>query len=290
MLRAALTETRNIYPDMPATVEELPALAGRLEAIRRANVDHHVELIRRADAAGARVIGLGELFPSPYFALSRDEIWHGMAESASDGPTVATLRQLASELGMVIVAPIYERDGAERFNTAVVVDADGSVAGTYRKSHIPAGNNEQGSFDERFYYGRSELQPLLPVFSTAVGCIGVAICYDRHFEGVMSRLRDAGAQLVFSPAVTFGEKSRRLWESEFAVDAARHRLFIGGSNRRGQESPWNQDFFGGSHFVGPDGRLPDQSGDPELVIADFDLESLERPDPAGWDLRGDRRL
>ncbi len=99
------------------------------------------------------------------------------------------------------------------------------------------GANEQGRFAETFYYGRGESRPLYPVFKTSVGVIGVDICYDRHFEGVVGALARAGARLIFSPAVTFGAKSRRLWELEFLVDAARHRVFIGGSNRRGSEKP-----------------------------------------------------
>ena len=93
-----------------------------------------------------------------------------------------------------------------------------------------------------------------------------------------------------APAITFGAKSRRMWELEFEVDAARHRLFIGGSNRRGAELPWNQDFFGASHFAGPSGRVAPLPACPEgLVIADLDLAELRGPDPSGWDLQRDRR-
>ena len=132
--------------------------------------------------------------------------------------------------------------------------------------------------------------PFFPVFKTSVGKVGVAICYDRHFEGVVGALARAGAEVVFSPAVTFGAKSRRLWELEFLTDACRHRVFIGGSNRLGSEKPWGQRYFGASYFAGPDGaKLPDLSRRPDLVIADLDLGSLSRPDPSGWDLSRDAR-
>jgi beta-ureidopropionase len=301
IVRCALTETINVYP-MPATLTELPSLVGRLDEIRAANVAHHVGLIERAAVAGVRVLGMGELFPAPYFALARDPMWCALAEDAYTGPTVTALRAAAAAHRMILVAPIYEQcaDTGRRFNTAVVIDEHGEILGSYRKTHIPEGANEQGAFVETLYYERSDggmrsfaanvsRNRFFPVFRTSVGKIGVATCYDRHFEGVMRTLAQQGAELVFSPAVTFGEKSRRMWELEFPVDAARHKLFIGGSNRRGKEPPWNQEFFGASYFVGPNGRCDDLSDHDELVIADVDLGELRRPDPSGWNLPRDTR-
>jgi N-carbamoylputrescine amidase len=297
VVRAALTQTVNAFADMPADRAGLASLAGRLGDLRRANVEHHVQLMRAARLLGVQIICFGELFTAPYFALETEPLWRALAEDAAVGDTVTRVRQAAAELGMVVVAPIYELDPAgERFNTAVVIDERGELLGKYRKTHIPEGRNEQGSFHERFYYSRSDGQngaaadnPFFPVFETRVGRIGVAICYDRHFEGVMAALSHGGAEIVFSPAVTFGEKSRRMWRLEFAVDAARHNLFIGGSNRKGSEPPWNQDYFGDSHFVGPGGPCPDLSQHPNLVIADLDLNALRAPDSSGWNLPRDAR-
>jgi predicted amidohydrolase len=92
-----------------------------------------------------------------------------------------------------------------------------------------------------------------------------------------------------SPAVTFGAKSHRMWHLEFHVDAARHNVFIGGSNRAGQERPWNQPYFGDSHFTGPNGPCANLSTHPELVIADVDLGQLAKADPSGWNLPRDIR-
>ncbi len=300
-VRAALTQTVNAYRDMPATVDRLPALAGRLADIRRANVDHHVALLREAAARRVQIICFGELFTGPYFALGRDPMWLGLAEDAATGETVTALREAAREAGIIVIAPIYEQAaGGRRFNTAVVIDERGELLGKYRKTHIPYGSNEQASFCEDFYYQRGDGDngrgpavvsdnPHFPVFATSVGRVGVAICYDRHFEGVMWSLARGGAQLVFSPAVTFGAKSQRMWPLEFAVDAARHNLFIGGSNRKGSEPPWNQPYFGDSHFVGPSGRLPDASDHLELIISDIDLDELSAADPSGWNLARDIR-
>lgn len=301
-LRAALTQTVNAYGGMPERVADLLLLKARLPALREANLAHHATLIRHAARRGAKVVCLGELFSAPYFALTKDPLWLGLAEDAFEGPSVRAMRRVASECGVVLVAPMYELEADRRYNTAVVIEKDGAVVGRYRKVHIPCGANEQGSFHETFYYEASQgvsqpecpavrgENPYFPVFETSAGVLGVAICYDRHFEGVVAALARAGAQVVFSPAVTFGAKSRRLWDLEFLVDACRHRLYIGGSNRRGAEKPWSQEYFGGSYFAGPDGeRLKDLSDRPDLVIADLDLAALSRPDPSGWDLRRDLR-
>ncbi len=271
-MRAALTQTVNVYRPMPE-LSDLASLADHLEEVRALNVAHHLELARGARAQGAELICFGELFPGPYFALTEDPLWRGLAEDPLEGATAREVRAAARTLGMVIVAPLYELcpKSGKRFNTALVVDADGEPLGLYRKTHIPNGSNEQGVFSEGFYYERSDGQawqsdrqvgtnPFFPVYQTQVGRLGVAICYDRHFEGVASALVRGGAQLVVSPAVTFGAKSERLWELEFPVDACRHRVFIGGSNRLGSEAPWDQPFFGKSYFVGPEAAPKTSAG------------------------------
>jgi len=124
IVRVAVTETVNAFVDMPARLAGLDALAGRLEEVRRANVDHNVALVRAAAEAGARAVGLGELCTAPYFALEERALWFGLAEDAAAGPTVRALRALSRELGILLVAPIYELEPASgrRFNTAVLID------------------------------------------------------------------------------------------------------------------------------------------------------------------------
>ncbi len=302
-VRAGLTQTINQYPHMPATIEALPSLAPHLDELRAANVAHHCALVAEAKRRGVRVLCLGELFPAPYFALRRQEMWRELAEDAQDGPSVRAMRACAAAQGVIVVAPIYELDrgSGRRFNTAVVIDERGAVLGKYRKTHIPEGRNEQAAFCETFYYEASDgrmnaatdavvsRNPFFPVFQTSAGRLGIAICYDRHFEGVVAALVAGGAEVVLSPAVTFGAKSRRLWPLEFQVDAARHRVFIGGGNRQGKEPPWNQEYFGESLFCGPDGVLPNLRDHAELVVADLELATLRGGDDSGWDLRRDRR-
>ncbi len=303
-LRLAMTETCNAFAAMPTNLAGLPALADRLDDVRVANVDHNVALIEAAAAAGADVVLLSEFCTAPYFALSEQAFWRGMAEDAHDGPSVRAFADAAARCGVVVVAPIYERcpRTGERHDTAVVIDTDGARLGCYRKLHVPDGTNEQASFSEAYYYSapgeagpiwRPERNvsrhPLLPVFATAKGRIGVSICYDRHFDGVHRALARNGAELVLCPAVTFGAKSERMWWRESEVDAVRHRIFLGVSNRLGAEAPWNQPFFGQSHVMGPEGPVPCSRTVPGLVWADIDLGGLQAVDPSGWHLDRDRR-
>lgn len=301
MVRAALTETCNAYPDMPPSLGELSSLKDRLADIRRANVAHHIELMAVAQKMGVKVICFGELFSAPYFALGTDPMWLSLAEDARSGDTTRELCEAARRYQMLVVAPIFELDpSGARFNTAVVIDENGQYLGKFRKAHIPYGSNEQGSFHENFYYGRSDgnnepspgnisNDPMFPVFQTSLGRLGICICYDRHFPYVVWRLAQQGAELIFCPAITFGAKSQRMWHLEFPTDAARFNVFIGGSNRRGVEPPWTQAYFGESYFVGPNGVLPNLSQHANLVVADIDLTTLSEPDPAGWNLPRDTR-
>ncbi len=302
IVRAALTETANAYTEMPAKIEDLSQLADKMAAIRDANIEHHLKLIEDAADLGVQMLCMGELFTGPYFALDRTPMWTQLAEDAQEGATITAMKKAARGHKMLLVAPIYELDAdtGKRFNTAVVIENDGSILGKYRKCHIPEGTNDANSFCETFYYERSDgaldngagnisKNDYFPVFASALGKVGVAICYDRHFHGVMKALSEQGAELVFSPAVTFGKKSRDMWEMEFAVDATRHNLFIGGSNRRGSEAPWNQEYFGASYFVGPNGRPDTLASRKELIVADLDLGQLSGDDPSGWNFARDIR-
>ncbi len=302
LIRVALTQTCNAYSAMPCSIDGLPGLAKQMPAIAEANLNHHLELLEQAASMGVQAICFGELFTGPYFALHQDPMWIALAEDATNGPTVTALKAAAKRHAILIVAPIYEWDASSRtrFNTAVVIEKDGTILGSYRKCHIPEGENDAGSFHETFYYDRSDGKmdngdknisdnDFFPVFETSIGKLGVAICYDRHFPGVMKALSEGGAELVFSPAVTFGQKSRQMWEMEFAVDATRHNLFIGGSNRIGSEPPWNQEFFGASYFVGPNGRPSPIEAPKGLVVADLNLGELRGEDPSGWNFTRDLR-
>ena len=302
-LRIALTETVNVYAHMPAQQSDLPSLRDKLADLRDANLAHHAALIASAASQGAKLVMLGELFAAPYFALDDRDLWKDLAEDARSGPSVAAMAHAAKTHDVIVVAPIYELCSASgrRFNTAVVIDETGEVVGCYRKSHIPEGTNDIARFTERFYYQRSDGQGycrpganisgdgFFPVFRTSRVDLGIAICYDRHFDGVMRSLARGGAQLVCCPAVTFGSKSQRMWPLEGQVDAARHNLFVALSNRSGTEPPFTVDYFGESHVAGPNGLLTNLSTHQQLIISDVTLSDLSGADPAGWTLQADRR-
>ncbi|HEY1970407.1 MAG TPA: nitrilase-related carbon-nitrogen hydrolase, partial [Pseudonocardia sp.] len=160
-------------------------------------VDAHEKYARAAAAEGAQVMGFQEVFNAPYFCQVQEAKHYQWAEPVPDGPTVRRMCALAKELGLVLVVPIYEIDGAGfYYNTAAVIDADGSYLGKYRKHHIP----QLPGFWEKYYFRPGNLG--WPVFDTAVGRIGVYICYDRHFPEGWRALGLAGAQLVYNPSAT----------------------------------------------------------------------------------------
>ena len=139
-------------------------------------IELHEKYLAEAADAGTQVMCFQELFYGPYFCQVQDDEHKDTAEAIPDGPTTQRLIQVAKETGMVLVVPIYEKeDEGFLYNTAAVIDADGTYLGKYRKNHIP----HVGGFWEKFYFRPGNLG--YPVFDTAVGRIGVYICYDRHF-------------------------------------------------------------------------------------------------------------
>lgn len=304
-IRAAMTETcdANSLGDI-ADVE-----AGQLESIRQTNVQRNIGLIHHAVQQEVHIICLAELSTAPYFAITREHnpMWHALAEDTESGPTVEELRKVTREKAIIVIAPIFELDRSTgmRYNTAVVLE-NGHVLGKCRKTHIPHGSNEQGVFTEGYYYSMSDdpgqnrgkqkvttVNPFLPVFRTGIGDIGVNICYGRHFPENWACIKQAGAEMVFSPAVTFGAVSQRAWRHEFLVAAIWKGFFVGGSNRKGREFTDGPTYFGESHFASPDGRvlntLVDESDlGRQLVIADMDLSEITQ-NKSGWKLEDHRR-
>ncbi|WP_326554472.1 nitrilase-related carbon-nitrogen hydrolase [Micromonospora sp. NBC_01813] len=233
----------------------------------------HEEYVRQAAAQGAKVICFQELFYGPYFCQVQESEYYAYAESIP-GPLTERFAALAAEHGMVMVLPMYEREQAGLlYNTAAVIDADGSYLGKFRKTHIP---NVKG-FWEKFYFRPGNLG--YPVFDTAVGRIGVYICYDRHFPEGWRALGLAGAQIVFNPSATSRSLSSYLWKLEQPAAAVANEYFIAAINRVGVESDYgDNDFYGTSYFVDPEGKFVGDTGDPyqpELIVRDLDLDLIE---------------
>jgi beta-ureidopropionase len=232
----------------------------------------HEEYARQAAAQGAQVMCFQELFYGPYFCQVQDAKYYEYAESIP-GPTTERFQALAAELGMVLVLPMYEEEQPGiLYNTAAVVDADGTYLGKYRKNHIP----QVKGFWEKFYFRPGNLG--YPVFQTAVGPVGVYICYDRHFPEGWRALGLNGAQIVFNPSATHRGLSAYLWKLEQPASAVANEYFVGAINRVGIESEiGDNDFYGTSYFVDPEGKFVGEPADPykpELVVRDLDMDLL----------------
>ena len=235
-------------------------------------VAKHEEHAREAARRGAGIIGFQEVFNAPYFCQVQEPEHYRWAEPVPDGPTVTRMAQLARETGMVIVAPVFEvEQSGFYYNTAAVIDADGTYLGKYRKTHIP----QVRGFWEKFYFrpGNSGW----PVFDTAVGRIGVYICYDRHFPEGWRALGLAGAEIVFNPSATSRGLSRYLWQLEQPAAAVANEYFVGAINRVGVEDLGDNDFYGTTYFVDPEAQYVGEVAsdkENELVVRDLDLAKL----------------
>jgi len=258
-----------------------------VEKIKKGMIDKHVALIEEVAGKGAQVLCLQELFYGPYFCAEQKTRWYDMTEPVPDGPTTKLMRELAKKHKMVIVVPLYEEDmTGVYYNTAAVIDADGSYLGKYRKNHIP--HCEPG-FWEKFYFRPGNLG--YPVFDTAVGKVGVYICYDRHFPEGWRELGLAGAEIVFNPSATVAGLSEHLWKLEQPAAACANIYYVGAINRPGREGPWNiGDFYGMSYFADPRGKIVDiaPKGEDAVVVSDLDF-GLIREVRNVWQFYRDRR-
>ena len=236
-------------------------------------VEKNLDYARKAAADGAQVLCFQEIFTTPYFCNVQDSKYYDTAEEVPGGPTIQRVMDLARETGMVVIAPIYERvDEGTFYNTAAVVDADGSFLGIYRKTHIP----QVEGFWEKFYFRPGNLG--YPVFDTAVGRLGVYICYDRHFPEGWRVLGLKGAKLVFNPSATTRGHSRYLWELEQPAAAVANEYFVGAINRVGRENLPDTDYYGSSYFCTPRGQIIDGTASDtldEVVIRDLDMSLVE---------------
>jgi beta-ureidopropionase len=249
-------------------------------------VDKHIKMIADAAGQGAQVVGLQEIFHGPYFCAEQDPKWYDTAEP-EDGPTVSRMREVAREHGIVLIVPWYEEEQpGVYYNTACVIERDGTIVGKYRKTHIP---HVGPCFWEKFYFKPGNLG--YPVFDTSVGRIGLIICYDRHFPEVARELGIKGAELVFNPSATVESLSRYLWELEQPAHAVANGFWMAASNRVGVEAPLNPaKFYGSSYFCSPRGKIIAQASDSEdeVLVADLDLDEI-REVRNTWQFFRDRR-
>ncbi len=258
---------------------------GSIAEIKEAMFQKHIPFIKEAGKKGVQILCLQEIFNTPYFCPGQDKKWYASAEPVP-GPTTERIAEYAKKYDMVIIVPVYEKEQpGVLYNTAAVIDADGTYLGKYRKSHIP----HTSGFWEKFFFkpGNSGY----PVFQTKYAKVGVYICYDRHFPDGARCLGLNGAEIVYNPSATVAGLSQYLWKLEQPAHAVANGYFMGCINRVGEEKPWNLGkFYGSSYFVDPRGQIFAQASEDkdELLVSDFDLDMIDEV-RSTWQFYRDRR-
>ena len=254
------------------------------------NLKCAMDSIRAAAKKGAQIICLPELFLTQYFCQTEDTQNFSLAESLP-GPTSETLSKLAKELEIVLVVPLFEkRTQGIYHNTAIVIDADGSVAGTYRKMHIP----DDPCFFEKFYFTPGDTG--FKCFPTRYGRVGVLICWDQWFPEAARLTSLSGAQFLFYPtAIGYQDEDAKesiqqitAWETIQKSHAISNGVFLGSVNRVGRENALT--FWGRSFICNLFGKVIGQAeNEPEIVIAQCSLPEIESV-RQNWPFLRDRRV
>ena len=256
------------------------------------NIDRTIVLIQQAAAAGAQIILPSELFQGPYFCTTQDERWFATAYPALEHPCVTQLQPIAAELGVVIPVSIFERDGPRYYNSVVILDADGTALGTYRKSHIPDGPGYQ----EKYYFRPGDTG--FKVWNTRYAKIGVGICWDQWYPEAARAMALLGAEVLFYPTAIGSEPhdgtldTRDPWRRAMQGHAVSNIMPVVAANRIGVEQGLGDDqhFYGSSFIADHRGDLiADLSRTEEgIATATIDLTFLDRH-RAAWGFFRDRR-
>ncbi len=269
-----------------------------------ANLAKALARIREAAAAGAQIVSTQELFRSYYFCQQENADNFDLAEPIP-GPSTAALGALAKELEIVIVGSLFERRAAGVYhNSSVVLDADGSLAGVYRKMHIP----DDPLYYEKFYFTPGDLG--FRVFSTHYGTIAPLVCWDQWYPEAARLAALAGAEILIYPTAIgyhpaekaeWGEKQREAWRTIQRSHAVANGVFVAAVNRVGTEKPIAEapdrprqyeglEFWGGSFVCGPLGDvLAEAGGGEEILTVECDLSRIEET-RRGWPFLRDRRI
>ena len=260
-----------------------------------ANIARTAGFIREAAAGGAQVILPSELFQGPYFCVAQEERWFATAYPWREHPCVTALAPLAAELGVVLPISIFEREGPHYFNSLVMVDADGSLMGVYRKSHIPDGPG----YMEKYYFRPGDTG--FRVWDTRFGRIGVGICWDQWYPECARAMTLMGAEVLLYPTAIGSEPhdasldTALPWRRAMQGHAVSNVIPVVGANRIGFE-PWEgypnggQQFYGSSFIADHRGDLVGDlgRGDEGVLRATFDLDFLNTH-RAAWGFFRDRR-
>jgi len=259
---------------------------------RDANVARAERLIREAASRGANIVLIQELFETPYFCKDLDPRHFELARPLAGHPAVERFRALARELGVVLPVSVFERAGQAFFNSVAIVDADGSVLGSYRKSHIPDGPG----YHEKFYFSPGDSG--FKVFATRYAKLGVAICWDQWFPEAARAMALRGAEILLYPTAIGSEPqapaldSSGHWQRTMQGHAAANVMPLVAANRIGREVGEKTaiDFYGSSFIASPTGeKIAEADRCSETVLtASFDLDEVRRYREA-WGVFRDRR-
>lgn len=259
---------------------------------RESCVDQAAKWIRKAADDGAKVICLQELFTGPYPCQAEDHRMFDYAESIP-GPSTESLAKVAAEREVVIVAPLFERRAPGVYhNSAAVLDADGSLAGVYRKMHIP----DDPLFYEKFYFAPGDIgfQPI----ETRYAKLGIGICWDQWFPEAARLLALAGAEILLYPTAIgwideekdeFGKGQHDAWQTSMRAHAIANGVWLGAPNRVGIEG--RLEFWGGSFIASPRGEIVAEADHSEqcIVTTDCELDEIDLV-RTHWPFLRDRRI
>lgn len=256
------------------------------------NIRKAEALVRKAAAEGAQVILLQELFETPYFCQKEKAEYYQYATELENNKAIRHFKQIAKELQVVLPISFYEKKNYARYNALAMIDADGEVLGTYRKSHIPDGPG----YEEKFYFNPGDTG--FKVWNTRYGKIGVGICWDQWYPEAARAMALMGAEILLYPTAIGSEPqdssidSKDHWQACMIGHAGSNLIPVIASNRIGPESDEDSsiNFYGSSFIAGPRGnKIVEASRDQEEVLtAEFDLDQLEI-DRIEWGVFRDRR-
>lgn len=258
-----------------------------------ANIAQAEALVRQAAAQGAQIILLPELFETPYFCQDRLGHFLDLAKPVTDNPAVRHFQGVARELGVVLPVSVFERAGQNFFNTVAVIDADGALLGTYRKSHIP----DSPGYSEKFYFSPGDTG--FRVWITAHATIGVGICWDQWFPETHRAMALMGAEVLLFPTAIGSEPSlpeldcSGHWQRTMQGQAGANVMPLVASNRIGTEAGregTEMTFFGHSFIADQTGDKLCDAGrkDAGVLTARFDLDAIAQH-RAFWGTFRDRR-
>ena len=261
-----------------------------------ANIEENIakadKLVRQAAAAGAQIILLQELFETPYFCQKEKSDYYAYATELEENKAVNHFREVAMELKVVLPISFYEKKNYARYNSLAVIDADGTVLGKYRKSHIPDGPG----YEEKFYFNPGDTG--FKVWNTKYAKIGVGICWDQWYPEAARVMSLMGAEILFYPTAIGSEPqdgsidSKDHWQMCMLGHAASNLMPVVASNRIGREEDEESsiNFYGSSFIAGPQGNKVAEAGRDEeaVLVAEFDLDALETG-RIEWGIFRDRR-